>query len=175
MSVLSAPRLSLSLRPWATPVVAGSFLLMAATGVAMFFHVESGLMKGLHEWAGWVLLVGAVAHLVLNWRAFTTYFKRPVAVGIMSLGALALGVSLLPLAPDAGPGAAIEAMIGTVEEAPVTVLADLTGQEVAAVLAELAAAGLDGAGPDSTVKALAGGDRGLEFAGLAAVFLPASE
>ena len=170
MSGLFLSRPSLSLRRWATPLVAGSFLLMGATGVAMFLHVETGLMKGLHEWAGWVLLAGAGAHLALNWRAFSAYLKRPVAVGIMSLGAALLGVSVLPLAPEAGPGAAIEAMIGTVEKAPVTVLADLTGQEVEAVLAELASVGLPGAGPDSTVAGLAAGDRGLEFAALTAVF-----
>ena len=175
MSVLSAPRVRVSLRSWATPLVVGSFLLMGASGVAMFFHVETGLMKGLHEWASWILLVGAGAHLWLNWRAFATYFKRPVAMGIMGVGAVLLGLSALPVAPEGGPGAAIEAVLGTVERAPVSVLADLTGQEVEAVVAELAAAGLPGAGAESTVAELAGDDRGLKFAGLTAVFTADAE
>lgn len=172
MSVFSVPRRDLSLRSWATPLVVGSFLLMGATGVAMFFHVETPLMKGLHEWAGWAMLAGGGAHLVLNWRGFTTYFRRPLAGGIMGVGVVLLGLSLLPLAPEGGPSATIEAMIGAVGTAPVTVLAELTGQEVAAVVAELAEAGLPGAGPDSTVAGLAGGDRDLQFAGLAAVLAP---
>jgi len=175
MSVLAAPRASFSLRAWATPLVVGSFLLMGATGVAMFFHVETGLMKGLHEWAGWALLVGAGAHLWLNWRAFSTYFRRPLALGIMSLGAVALAAGFLPLEAEGGPGAAVEAVLGAVEGAPVSVLAELSGQEVAAVVAELEAAGLSGAGPDSTVSDLAAGDRGLEFAALAAVFAGPAE
>ena len=170
MSVLSTPRVRVSLRSWATPLVVGSFLLMGASGVAMFFHVETGLMKVLHEWAGWILLVGAGAHLWLNWRAFATYFKRPMAMGIMAVGAVLLGLSALPLAPEGGPGVAIAAVLGTVEHAPVSVLADLTGQEVEAVVAELASAGLPGAGAESTVADLAGDDRGLKFAGLTAVF-----
>lgn len=170
MSVLAAPRLSFSLRSWATPLIVGSFLLMGATGVAMFFHVETGVMKGLHEWAGWAMVAGGLAHIWLNWRAFTTYLRRPVAVGIMGLGAVALGLGFVPFAPEAGPGAAIEAVLGSVERAPVSALAELTGQEVAAVVSALEAAGLSGAGPESTVSDLAGGDRGLEFAALAAVF-----
>lgn len=175
MSVLFVPRPRLSLRSWATPLVVGSFLLMGATGVAMFFHVETVLMKGLHEWAGWAMLAGGAAHLALNWRAFTTYVRRPLAGGIMGLGAVLLGVSLLPVVPEGGPSSTIEAMVETVGTAPVTVLAELTGQEVAAVVAELAQAGLPGAGPESTVAGLAGGDRGLQFAGLAAVLQPSRD
>jgi len=172
MSVLAAPRLSLSLRAWATPLVVGSFLVMGVTGLLMFLHVETGMMKGLHEWAGLVMVLGGGAHLWLNWRAFTTYFRRPLAGAIMGLGAVALGASALPLLPEGGPGTAIEAMIGTVEGASVATLAQLTGQEVAVVVAALDAAGLPGAGPESTVAGLAAGDRGAEFAALSAVFAP---
>lgn len=170
MSVLAAPRASFSLRAWATPLVVGSFLLMGATGVAMFFHVETGLMKGLHEWAGWVLLAGAGAHLWLNRRAFLSYLRRPVAVGIMGLGVLALGAGVLPLEAEGGPGVAVEAVLAAVEGAPVSVLADLSGRDVAGVVAALEGAGLSGVEADSTVSDLAGGDRGAEFAALAAVF-----
>ena len=93
----------------------------------------------------------------------------------MGLGAVLLGLSLLPIAPEGGPSATIEAMIGAVGAAPVTVLAELTGQEVAAVVAELAEAGLPGAGPESTVAHLAAGDRELQFAGLAAVLAPSRD
>lgn len=175
MTTLSTPRVSFSLRHWATPLVAGAFLIMAATGVGMFFHLETDLMKGLHEWAGLAMVAGGAAHLWLNWRAFTTYFKRPVAGAIMGLCAVLLGVSLLPIGGAAGPGSTIEAMIGTVEDAPVTVLADLTGLEVAAVISALETAGLAGVAPDSTVAGLSGGDRGVEFAALAAVFAPVAE
>jgi hypothetical protein len=175
MTALSTPRLSFPLRQWATPLVVGAFLIMAATGVGMFFHLETDLMKGLHEWAGWAMVAGGAAHLWLNWRAFTTYFKRPVAGAIMGLGAMLLAMSLLPIGGAAGPGAAIEAMIGTVEDAPVTMLAELTGQEVGAVIAGLEAAGLTGVAPQSTVAGLSGGDRGVEFAALAAVFAPQAE
>lgn len=175
MSALSVPRRSLSLRGWATPLVAGSFLLMGASGVAMFFHVETGLMKGLHEWAGWAMVAGGLAHLWLNRRAFGSYLKRPVAAGIMGLGAMLVAVGVLPLEAEGGPGAAVEAVTGAVAEAPVEELARLAGRDLPDVIAALAGAGLDGAGPQSSLADLAGGDRGAVLAGLAAVFAPAAE
>ena len=39
-------------RQWTTPLVAGSFLLMGATGILMFFHWDTGLNKTVHEWLG---------------------------------------------------------------------------------------------------------------------------
>lgn len=36
-------------REWATPLTIGSFLLIAVTGVLMFFHLDSGLNKLAHE------------------------------------------------------------------------------------------------------------------------------
>lgn len=40
-------------RNWATPLTIGSFLLMAVTGLLMFFHLDTGLNKAAHEWLGW--------------------------------------------------------------------------------------------------------------------------
>lgn len=39
-------------RQWVTPLMAGSFILMATTGILMFFHLDSGLNKTAHEWLG---------------------------------------------------------------------------------------------------------------------------
>ena len=50
-----------SLRLWATPLIVGSFLIMGVSGVLMFFHLETTLMKVVHEWAGWAMVAGAVA------------------------------------------------------------------------------------------------------------------
>lgn len=77
-------------RSWATPLTVGAFPLISVTGILMFFHLETGLSKAAHEWLGWFLVAGVAAHLWLNGRAFTTYFKRPAAVAIMGAGALVL-------------------------------------------------------------------------------------
>lgn len=165
--------MTVSLRAWATPLVVGAFLLMAVTGVLMFFHVNTGLAKGMHEWAGLVMVTGGIAHLWLNWRAFTTYLKRPVGAAIMGLGAVALGVSFLSLGGVGGPGEAIAGVMQSVGNAPVSVLAQLSGKTADDVVATLSGLGLTGATADSTVSALTGGDREGQMEALGAVFASA--
>jgi len=67
-----------TLRNWATPLTVATFLFMGVTGILMFFHMDSALNKLLHEWGGWLMVIGVLAHLLLNWRPFTSYLKRPL-------------------------------------------------------------------------------------------------
>lgn len=161
--------MSLTLRQWATPLVAGSFILMAVTGTTLFFHVNSDLAKGLHEWAGWALLAGGVAHLVMNWRPFTTYLKRPLALGIIGVGLAITAVTLLPIGGGAA-GAGPQAILARVAEAPVPVLAQLSGQSEGDVVADLVAAGFADATGTSTIAGLSGDDFGRQMGAMEAVF-----
>ena len=40
-------------RSWTTPLLTGTFLLVAATGVLMFFHAPFALVHPAHEWLSW--------------------------------------------------------------------------------------------------------------------------
>lgn len=160
----------MSLRSWATPLVIGAFLVMSVSGSLMFFHLNTGTMKLIHEWAGLVMVAGGIAHLILNWRAFTCYFKRPMASAIMGLGAIALGFSLVPgLGPQGGPGG-MRAVIGAMGNARIETLAELSGQTPEALIAALADKGYPGARVGQTVKALAAGDTDAEHAILEGAF-----
>jgi len=48
------------MREWATPVTIGAFGLIALTGVMLFFKVQYGMVKPVHEWLSWLLVIGAV-------------------------------------------------------------------------------------------------------------------
>lgn len=146
----------MSLRRWATPVTAGSFLLIAGTGVLMFFHLDQGLNKVAHEWLGWVLLIGAAAHLLQNWRAFTTYFKRPLAVGIMAAGVVVLALSSVPLS-SASSEVPVREVLAGLAQAPIATLAEVADKDPAAVLASLSAS-YPGATLDQSLAELAGND-----------------
>lgn len=151
----------MTLRSWATPLVVGSFLLMGVTGVLMFFHLETTVMKVIHEWAGFVLVAGAGAHLALNWRAFTTYFKRPLAKGIMALGVVVLGLTFVPgIIPGLTEGAGLgpRVVMDAMGNARIEVLAELAGKTPEVLLAQLQAAGIEGAEVGKTAKAVAGGN-----------------
>lgn len=151
-----------SLRPWATPLTIATTLVTLVTGVFLFFHWAPGLTRVSHEWIGMAMVVAVFAHLLLNWRAFTTYFRRPVPLTLMGLGAVAMAATLFVSMPagEGGPSgvrAAIEAMNG----ARIETLAELAGEETDTVIARLGAAGITAAASD-TVAGLAGGDRAAQ-------------
>ena len=148
-----------SLRIWATPLTVGSFLIMGVTGILMFFHVDSGLNGFIHEWAGWAMVVGVGAHLAMNWRAFSTYFKRPLAKGIMGLGAVLLALSFVPVE---GGGSPVQSVMQAVAQSDVQTVIALSGQELDTGLALLAEAGI-AAQADAQMQDITGGDRGVQM------------
>ncbi|NTW88848.1 MAG: DUF4405 domain-containing protein, partial [Desulfobulbaceae bacterium] len=75
-----------TLKSWATPLIIATFIISAVTGVLIFFHQESGLIKPVHEWLSWALVTGGVLHTVANWKSFTNYFSRKAALAIISTG-----------------------------------------------------------------------------------------
>ncbi|MGD9918790.1 MAG: DUF4405 domain-containing protein [Paenirhodobacter sp.] len=167
----------LKLRSWATPLVIGSFLIMAVTGVLMFFHLDTATMKTIHEWAGLVMVAGAIAHVILNWRAFSLYFKRPLAAGIMALGAVVLAVTFVPnVIPGVVEGAGLgpKVVMDSMGNARIETLSELSGKPVDQLMSEFEAAGLTGIDPAKTVKANAGGDGGKLREILAVALVPKS-
>lgn len=148
-------------REWATPIVIGAFFIMAVTGILMFFHAEIGLNKLAHEWLGWVFVIGALTHIIVNWNAFKRYFSSSnLARAIVGSFAIVLLGSFIQLSGDGGhestPRLAIEAIIN----APIAAVAPLTGRGADAVLKDLKEAGIDVQDAQSTLKSAAKGDRG---------------
>jgi hypothetical protein len=41
-------------------------VISSVTGVLLFFEADSGFAKLAHEWLGWVLVLGAIAHAYTN-------------------------------------------------------------------------------------------------------------
>ncbi|MFA5323274.1 MAG: DUF4405 domain-containing protein [Smithella sp.] len=85
------------LREWATPITVGAFILTAVTGIMLFFKVELGLAKHVHEWFSWLLVIGAILHLIVNWRACVRYLSSPLAKGILIFFLLLTCASFLPV------------------------------------------------------------------------------
>lgn len=127
------------IRRWATPVTIGGFILMAVTGLMMFFHVELGISKDVHEWAGWVMILGVVMHLVGNWKLFSRYFSQKSAWALISVFVVVLVGSML--IPQSGEGGGPKQIIGTVLNAPLDKVAGLAGKSVEDLQAQLTAKG----------------------------------
>lgn len=145
-------------REWATPLTIGAFLLMAVTGILMFFHLDTGLNKEAHEWLGWAMVVGVAAHVVANWQAFARHFSKAMGKAIVGVFAVLLIGSFF--VKEEGGGSPAGVAIGALTSAPVANVAALNGEPVDAVVARLAAAGFQVLDPaHQSISQLAGQDR----------------
>lgn len=154
-------------RDWATPLTIGAFLLLATTGVLMFFHLDTGLNKAAHEWLGWVLLAGAGLHVAANFFAFRRHLGQARARWVIGAFALVLGLSFLPLGGSDKPPffAPVQALAG----APLPVIAAAARISPAQARERLVAAGVAVPEGDGPVPALASAGLGQQMRLLNAV------
>jgi len=111
-------------RGWVTPITAGAFLLSAVTGVLIFFHLESGANKFMHEWLGWVLLAGAVLHVVANFSGLKSHLASLRGQLLIGIFAVALLVSFMPVGSGQDEPPFISP-IHALSQAPLTTLAQV--------------------------------------------------
>lgn len=158
-----------SLRPWATPLTIGTTLVTLVTGVLLFFHTAPGLTRPSHEWIGMIMVAAVAAHLALNWRAFKTYFKRPLGLSIIALGVVATALTffLSPASSQTG-GNPIALIMRSMGDAEIADIAALVDKDAARVVADLSAAGTD-VDPAQTLSQASGGDRDRELVILRAI------
>ncbi|MDI9848227.1 DUF4405 domain-containing protein [Rhodoblastus sp. 17X3] len=162
-------------RDWATPFTIGAFGLMAATGLLMFFHFDTGLNKIAHEWLGWVFIAGAGLHVAVNWNAFKRYFvSSAVGRAVIALFAVVLLASFVPPGGAKSASPPVLAM-NAVARAPLSAVAPLTGRPVDFLVAQLRNAGFDISGPDASIAGAAGASRDARGKAMAILFGGASD
>lgn len=117
-------------REWVTPVTIAAFLISAATGVAIFFHIDSGLVKPAHEWLSWLLLGAVAAHVVANFFGFKRYFASWRAWAFTGLAVLIVAGSFAAAGIGEGRGAGGPPFMKPVRalaRAPLSTLAQVAG------------------------------------------------
>ncbi len=147
-------------REWATPLTIGVFALMAITGLLMFFHLDSGLQKSVHEWLGWLLVAAVAAHATANWVGFKRYLRSPGrAWAILGVCALALAATFVPLAPAAADVSPPVLAMRAVSEAPLSTVASLAGKSVEQLQGDLDAAGIHVGSGNQSIDSVVKGNR----------------
>lgn len=158
-------------RDWATPLTIGAFVLMSVTGILMFFHMDTGLNKLAHEWLGWVMVVGVVAHAAANWLGFKRYFTSSTAGrAIIALSVLVLAGSFASLPGKPGGQPPHVMALRAVTSAPIGNVAALTGKPVAQLIDELGKAGIVVPGADATLDSVLKGNRELQAKAMRVLF-----
>ncbi len=144
----------LHLKVWAGPLTIGSFALVAVTGILMFFHAAFGQMKLAHEWIGWLLVAAAVAHLVVNWKPFLAYLKKPAALLILGVFVVLGALSMTPTSGQSGPPP--YRVLGTaMQSSSLEVVAQVVKKDVGSVTDQLTAHGIQVRDSEQTIEEIA--------------------
>ena len=156
----------MKLRDWATPLTIGGFVLIAVTGILMFFHLDSGLNKLAHEWLGWVLVAAVGLHVAANMGMVRRHFADRRALAIMGVCLVALAGSFVSL-PGGGREASHAMAINALLDAPVDVVARVAGKDALLVRSQLRGAGIEADTGQSLRQAAGDGrDRQMRALGL---------
>jgi hypothetical protein len=144
----------LRLKTWASPLTIASFVVVAATGILMFFHWDFASVKVVHEWVSWLLVAGALAHLVVNWGPTIRHFRRPVGVGIMAIVLLLGALSLVPAGRHPhGPSSA--APLRALEQSPLALVAQVAKRSPESALEALRSKGIQVRDEAQTISEIA--------------------
>lgn len=93
----STPKAIALSRQWVTPLLAGSFFLSAVTGILLFFKIHLGIIKPVHEWLSWILIIASVLHIILNFAPLRKSLTPRLGKTIAVIFVLLTLCSLLPL------------------------------------------------------------------------------
>ncbi len=159
-------------RPWITPLVIGSFVLLSVTGGLMFFHLDSGLNKVVHEWLSWLFVAAAGLHLALHNGSFKKHLASSTARWIMGGCLLALGLSFVPLGGTGQSKPPFVLPMQALAKAPLPVLAQVAQVDMAQLQARLVAQGLQVQGPQQSIRDLVGPDLGAQMRAIAGAMKP---
>jgi len=163
-------------RDWATPLTVGAFLLMATTGILMFFHLDTGLNNEAHEWLGWVMVAGVAFHVVSNWRAFTGHLNKGVGRSLIAVFILVLALSFIPAGGDKddGDGPPFMAPVKALAKLPISTLAVVAQTTPEQLRERLQKAGYQISSSEQSVSELVGPDTHRQVDVIARLFQPAS-
>ena len=141
------------MKSWATPLAAGTFIILAVTGILMFFKINVGYIKPVHEWLSWAMVIGVVFHTIANWKPFISYFSKMPSLSIIGTGLIITMLSvLMPPTNGGNPGMKMIKVLGT---AKIETIADIAGQKSDDLITKLEQKGISAAGASMTVKEIA--------------------
>lgn len=128
------------MKSWATPLATGTFVILAVTGILMFFKIEAGYSKPVHEWLSWAMVIGVLLHIAANWKAFTGYFTRKPALTIIGAGLLITILTvLMPAGNEQNPRMKMTRALG---QSKLETIAVVAGQKSESIMLKLEEKGI---------------------------------
>ncbi len=156
-------------REWATPLTAGAFIVLAVTGLLMFFHLDRGLNHLAHEWLGWLLVVGVACHVTANFLGLKKHISSRTGKAVVAAFVAILVLSFIqPEERKRPPGWAQP--VKALAFMPFTDLAVVAKMSVQEVRERLAAEGLTPTSDEQSIKDLVGHNLRQQVGALNAIF-----
>ncbi|MEI6756814.1 MAG: DUF4405 domain-containing protein [Chlorobium sp.] len=141
------------MKSWATPLAAATFIILAVTGTLIFFKIETGLIKPVHEWLSWALSAGVILHIAANWKAVTGYFSRKPAMAIIGTGFVVTMLAIFaPVGEKTNPRIN---MIKSLESSTIETVGAVAGQNSDTIIEKLGKRGIPKTAPSMTIREIA--------------------
>lgn len=156
-------------RDWITPLTIGSFILVAITGVLMFFHFDTGWNKQAHEWLSWIFLGAIALHIIANVKPFKKAFSTVKGLSLIGVFTLILAASFLPIRAGGGEPPFV-APIRALGNAPLSTVAEIAHVNREELRHRLQEAGVTMTSDRQSLKDLIGDDVKKQIRVLNAVF-----
>lgn len=172
----SQPTPRFSLRAWATPSVLGAMVISSVTGTLLFFEADTGFAKLAHQWLGWLLVLGAIAHAYTNRASLTAHLRGAKGRAVLAGFVLTTVAVIVPIprgrrsegqgrdgenVEGAGEGGGLLAAEYALTHVSLERLAPLAGRGVSELVERLRDAGFDEASGAASIHDFAhgGGER----------------
>ena len=160
--------MSISMKSWATPLAASTVIILAVTGILMFFHVDAGYIRPVHEWLSWAMTAGVILHVIANWKLFNAYFSRRPALVIIGVGVVVTVLSVVaPASQQSNPR---KNMLTALESAKLETIASVAGQTSNSIIEKLSDKGIASVEPSMTIHDIASKNGKKEMAVLGIIF-----
>jgi hypothetical protein len=142
------------MRTWATPITIGAFILTAVTGIMLFFKLNLGMAKVVHEWLSWLLVAGTIFHVIANWKFMTNYLGSHLGRGIIAVFIIITAACLIPFGDSQGGhphNRTSEALV----RSPLSSVAMVAGHKPGEAVSMLQANGIRIEGNDQSIAEIA--------------------
>ncbi len=157
-----------TIRNLATPLIAGAFIVSASTGLMIFFDFEPGIVEPVHEWMSWVLVSGAVLHLLVNWKAFTDYLSQKTGGLFIGTAVVLVLLSLYPWMEEEED--ARKKAVKSLEKASLITVSGVAGADLNRLLEKLSGKGISVVDSEDSIEEIAEQDNMEEKALFQVIF-----
>jgi len=114
-------------RGFVTPVLILIFLIVALSGILMFFHLLDDYTTAIHEIMGLTFVLFSILHLVINWRSTKSYFPNKI---FLISAAVVLLLSIFLVVVDATHKDRNDVLIEKLVTAPIAETCVVLGIEI---------------------------------------------